>query len=145
MELAAVGEVEDVSSIDKEPVVIPIVGYDNKKKKTVTKIKFVNDVSPGVARDMARAVNSAGIISANDALDYVEACVHEDSRAAWDELIHGTDITTKTLLAVYTALGEHYANRPLTKPSGSRGGRSSTNPTTPAGAKSRASKNKVSA
>jgi hypothetical protein len=145
MELEAVGEVEDVESIDKEPVIIPIVGYDNKKKKVVTKIAFVNDVAPGVARDMIRATDSRGIIQSLDALAYLDACVHEDSREEWDALIHGTDITSETINAVYTKLGTHYANRPFTKQSGSPAGQSSTKLTTPRAAKSQASKKKVSA
>ena|ERR1019366_4815721 len=145
MELAPVGEVEDVKSIDREPVTVPIVTYDKHLKKVVTKIKFVNDVAPGVARDMVRATDSRGIISAQAALDYVDACVHDDDREKWNALIRGADITDATVNELYTALGTHYVNRPFTKQSGSPDGPSPTKRTTPRAAKSPGSKKKISA
>ena len=131
--------------IEVEPIIVPIVGYDLKRKEVITDIRFVGTVPAGAVLDMLRATNANGDVDYTAALDYLDNCVYPDDREKWHELLHGTKITVSmaTLLLVYTAIGEQYTKRPTKQRSGSRGGRSSTKPTTRAAASSRASRASV--
>jgi hypothetical protein len=138
--LEPIGRVPDPSLLNDEPLIVPIVGYVEKtKEEVITEIRFVANVPIGAALDMIRATDANGNINPVAALDYIDKCVHPDDRASWETLLHDPKIIVQqsTLLAVYAAIGEFYAGRPLLQRSGSRDGRSSTKKTSQVAASSR--------
>jgi hypothetical protein len=145
MELEEVGNIDE-AELDFEPVTIPIVGYTDAKEKVVTKIRFRRNAPAGFALDMIRAVDAKGNLTVLTALKYLDGCVYEADREAWEDLIHGkgVNISDSTISDVYTRLGEFYTGRPTSRRSGSSRGQSSTKQTTQRAAKSQASTKKTS-
>jgi hypothetical protein len=141
MRLHPVGRVSDPTVLDVEPIEVPIVGYDKNKNEVETLISFVGDQPAGAALDIVRAVDEDGNINGRACLMFVDNCVHPDSRIAWEDLMHRPDIkvANQTIVDLYVALAEAYANRPTSPRSGSRAGRGSTKKTSQAGASGRAS------
>jgi hypothetical protein len=143
MKFDAIGRVEKPEELDLEPVTIPIVGYkaDVKRTEVTTEIKFHPLAPLGVALAMLRSVDDKGNIATPAVLDYLDGCVLPESREAWERMLNAEDcyVTSETWSAVYSALGEHYANRPSLQRPGSRSGASKTRPTTRGAASSRGS------
>ncbi len=136
MRLQPVGEIKDLASLDFEPLIVPIIGYNAKKEAVVTDIRFVGQVPAGAAIDMIRNADAEGNVDFNGILAYVDGCVLEQDREKWDDLLHGTKVIVvrQTLVDVYKAIAEFYTKRPIRQRSASSTGRSSTKPTSRAAA-----------
>ena len=132
MRLEPIGRVANPHERKKEPLIVPIVGYDIDDNEVITEIRFLPEVPSGATIDMLRATDNDGNIKSAAAIDYVDACVSPDDIEKWDELLHGKDIiiSTATLLLVYREIAEFYADRPTKRSSGSLAGRSRTKTTT---------------
>jgi hypothetical protein len=152
-ELAPVGEYENPDEINFDTVTIPIVGYrvtgsgkTEKREPVTTKIEFTGNVPPGTVRDLVKSVGVNGKILVTAALKYLDDCVTDESREAWEILIHDPDIKIvgDTIGEAYRALASYYTDRPFMKPSGSRNGRKPTGQTSKRVAKSQASKRQPS-
>jgi hypothetical protein len=143
MELSPIGQFADPAELDVEPIVIPIVGYTVEgRKEVITRIRFVPAVPLGAALALNRAARSNGNVPHPAVIAWLDDCVLDSEREAWNELLHSSAILveTETLVAVYQQLAEVYAARPTLRFSDSDGGRSSTNGTSPAARRSRASR-----
>lgn len=142
MRLEAIGRIADPKEIDTEVLELPIIGYTEKDKKEVeTVINFVANASVGAVVDMNRAIDAKGNILPLAAIEFVDKCVHEGSRAKWDELLHDPKIMVSqaTMIEVYQKLCEVYANRPSLQRPGSRDGASPTKKTSRAAASAKKS------
>ncbi len=141
MRLEPIGRLDNIDALDFEPLTIPIVGYTEDKTEVVTDVRFLPTAPVGFALDMLRSVDSTGNVAQAVALRFIEACVYPDDREVWHDLVFRDDlyIVPQTIAAVYQALGELYADRPLGRRSGSRPGPTSTKRTSTGGSSSRAS------
>ena len=146
MRLEPVGRVDNPETLDKEPIVIPVIGYTATLAEVETEISFVGDQPAGASLDIIRAVDADGNVNARVCLLFVDNCVHPDSRKAWEDLLHRPDVkvSQETLIDLYIALGEAYSSRPSVQRSGSRAGRGSTKPTSRVVASAQKSASKTS-
>jgi hypothetical protein len=143
MELEPIGRFADPDELDVDPITVPIVGYTVEgRKEIITRIKFVPAVPLGAALALNRAARSNGNVPHPAVIAWLDDCVLDSEREAWNELLHSSAILveTETLVAVYQQLAEVYAARPTLRFSDSDGGPSSTNGTSQAAARRRASK-----
>ena len=143
MELAPVGEIENLDELDVEPITVPIVGYSIPgKKKVVTRIRFRPTIPLAAAIDLAAATRANGNVPHAAVMRWVEASVLPDEIEAWREMISRADlaIEPETIVAVYQQLAEVYTARPTLRFSDSPGGSSSANGTSRAAARSRGSR-----
>jgi hypothetical protein len=125
---------------------VPIVGYTVSNEPVETVIRFAPQMPAGAGLDMIRATDGAGNINKDAALEFVDGCIYEPDRAAWKELIYGTEVlvTTSTILDVYVKVAEYYAGFPTKRRSRSRRGPSTTAKTSQAASSSPASKQPTS-
>ena len=148
-ELDPIGRVADTSTLELEPITVPVVGYTEAAKEVVTKIRFKARPAPGVAFDMLAAIDSKGKILNSAVLKFLDGCVLSDDRDKWHELLYGDRVMVEqeTVTGVYQAVAEYYegTNRPSRQRPGSPSGRSRTAPTSRAAASGRESAGKRSA
>jgi hypothetical protein len=144
MELEPIGRIENLEDENFEPIVMPIVGYDEDGDEVVVKIRFRPWVPTKKSLDM-RGATIKGVTPTNIVLDYLEKCVLKEDRQAWNDLLDSDDVFIKieTFGEIARTLGSIYDGKHPTKQrSDLPGGGQATEPTTRAAATSKDSTSK---
>lgn len=143
-----VGRLKDVDENTFKPISIFVVGYTELGDEEVTEIRFRARPPFKFIRDMIRSGAEVSVKDPTQALDYLDQCVVKADRLKWEGLQDSDEInvTWQTIVDVYLELIAIYGGkkRPLVPASSSRGGGSSTRPTSTGAPKSRASTAKKS-
>jgi hypothetical protein len=141
MRLDAVGRVTNPDELDFEPIVVPVIAYDEDHNEVEFEVKFRAVQPTGAAMKVMRATDAEGNIPTATALLFLEECVIVSERKAWQEFLDdpGLYIERSTLVQLYERLTEVYAGRPTRRRSASSGGRRASATTSPAAAPSTAS------
>jgi hypothetical protein len=144
--LSPIGRVDNPEDLDLDPVVVPVVGYNADREEVIFEVIFRAMQPTGEAMDLLKVADAAGNVPIGIVFAYLDACVTEDNREAWQKFLHGPDLNIEqsTIIELYKTISSYYADRPTQQRSVSHNGRVTSGKTSRAAARSKGSTSKVS-
>ena len=144
--LEAIGRVEDVESLDFDPIIIPVIGYTEDKEEVEFEAYFRPFEPTGQALNVLRVMDQDGDVPAKVAIAYLDACILAGHQDAWREFLDRPDVYVHqdTLVGLYKTIVEFYTARPTSQPSDSPTGPGQHGKTSRAAASSKGSTSRAS-
>ena len=131
MDKIRVGAVENPELLNIDPIEAEVTGYDCDRQPVVETFRFRGATPTGASLDVLRGMNEEGDVPVRLILGFLDACLLGPELARWEAFIHDPDVFIEqgTLIELYKALAEVYAERPTLRQSDSPAGLPNSNGT----------------
>lgn len=141
--LDVVGRIDNIASLDMEPVILPMIGYTlDDQSEVIEEFKFRAWVPTAAEFAVVAAMGARGAVPFQLIKDWLVAAVMPDELERWEAFINRSDLIIKkdAIIDAWRALDAYYTARPTVPSSGSSAGQSPVSKTSRGAARVRASR-----
>lgn len=146
MQLQPVGRVENPQELDLDPIVVPVVGYDQDHKEHVEEFKFRPIQPTGASIEVLRQQDEQGNVPVKTVLLFLDKCLMPEEKERWDSFLDDPHVfvAQDTIVALYEVIMQVYSDRPTVRQSASPSGAANSRRTSGGAARGKASAGKRS-
>lgn len=146
MQLQPIGRVEDPQTLDLEPIVVPVVGYDKDHAEHIEEFRFRPIQPTGASLKVLREQDEQGNVPVKTVLTFLDKCLMAEDHDRWEAFLDDPHVFVgqDTIVALYEAVMQVYAERPTVRQSASRSGAAISKRTSGGAARGRPSTGKGS-